>query len=143
MQNVEEKKNKGGRPTKYHETYIQEVDQFIKERIEQKTIPTIEGFAFRIGVDVETVDRWRDKHKRFSGAIKRLKIIQSDILQLGIYNNTGNVAGGIFLLKNNHGFKDKHETDLTSGGKALPTPIISLTNDVLRDDKHEENKESI
>ena len=31
-----------------------------------------------------------------------------------------NAAGGIFLLKNNHGFKDRSETDVTSGGQPIP-----------------------
>jgi hypothetical protein len=128
------KVNKGGRPSKYHETFIQEVDKFIEQRKKENKLPTLAGLAVQLNVTEDTLANWAGKHKRFLGAINRLKHIQRDILITGVYEDSkAHGSGGIFLLINNHGFKNKTETDLTSGGKPLPQPIVAITNDVLRD----------
>jgi len=114
------------RPTKYRPKLIKKVDEFLEIRRKENKLPTIEGFGVFIDVNTDTIFEWVKIYPKFSEAIKRLKQIQSDIMQAGIYNNTGNVAGGIFLLKNNHGFKDKQEIDSTTAGQPLPQPIINV-----------------
>jgi hypothetical protein len=114
------------RPTKYSPKTVNKVYEFIKIREEEKKLPTIEGLAVYLNIDTDTIVEWVKEHSKFSVAIKKLKSIQADILQAGIYNNTGNVAGGIFLLKNNHGFRDRQEVDNTTNGQPLPQPIINV-----------------
>jgi hypothetical protein len=133
----------GGAPTKYKEEYIALVDDFIARRKEENKIPTIEGFAYEVGVWKDVIYDWMKKHKKFANAIKNLMVMQSDWLQAGIVNNKANVAGGIFLLKNNHGFKDRTEQDITSKGEKLPTPILNVEPNVIHtDDSNKENSES-
>ena len=115
---VTKKINKGGRPTKYSEDKIEKVFEFIELKKGLNVPPFIEGLAYTLGVDCDTITNWCTKHKRFFRAIKRLKEVQRVMLQEHILGN--NAAGGIFLLKNNHGFKDRTETDVTSGGKPIP-----------------------
>lgn len=119
-----EKKRGPGQPTKYNEGMIDRVHEYVESREGTMELPTIEGFAVYVDVSRDVIYEWTGKHKKFFYTIKKLLTKQSSILQSGVYYNSGNVTGGIFLLKNNHGFKDKNETDLTSGGK----PIQSLLN---------------
>ena len=115
-----EKVRKVGRPTKYNAGMIAKVHDYVDAKFGEKELPIIEEFCYLNDIDTDTSVEWCKKHKKFSVAIKRLKAVQSTMLQSGIFKNTGNVAGGIFLLKNNHGFKDRTETDVTSGGKPIP-----------------------
>lgn len=112
---------KVGRPTKYSSEIIPKVYEYIKEMEEKQSLPVKEEFAHRVDINGDTLVEWCKIHKKFSAAIKKLEEAQRVMLQKGITSGTfRNPAGGIFLLKNNHGFKDKTETDITSGGKPIP-----------------------
>lgn len=61
--------------------------------------------------DTETV--------KFSDTVKRAKSkCEASKLDLA-YSGKANATICIFDLKNNHGWKDKHEQDITTGGKPL------------------------
>jgi hypothetical protein len=128
-----------GRPSKYDDSFIKEVDKYIettgKENME---IPTKEGFALWIGVDDDTLDNWAnakdDKgnmiHKEFFGALK--KLMQKQKVQLindGIYGGK-EVNSTIIklLLQNNHGMKER--VDNTSNGETLKGLVgLETTNE--------------
>lgn len=124
-------KNKGGRPSKYDEHLIDTMRTYVGRCVEDNVLPTVEGFACIVDVDADTVGAWSKKHKRFLGALKKLKTTQCQMLEQSLYKGGSNAAGPIFLLKNNHGFKDRTEQDITSGGKALPQPILKVNPNVL------------
>lgn len=130
---------KVGRPSKYDDSFIQEVDKYIettgKENME---IPTKEGFALWIGVDDDTLDNWAnaidDKgnkiHKEFFGALK--KLMQKQKVQLindGIYGGKEvNSTIVKLLLQNNHGMKER--VDNTSNGETLKGLVgLETTNE--------------
>lgn len=84
-----------GRPSKYDDSFIQEVDKYLAEKGGTSgSLPTKQGFALRIGVDDDTLDNWANAkdeegkliHPEFFGALK--KLMQSQAIQLiddGIY----------------------------------------------------------
>jgi hypothetical protein len=128
----------GGRPSKYDDSFTQEVDNYIattgKENME---VPTKEGFALWIGVDDDTLDNWAnakdDKgeliHKEFFGALK--KLMQKQKVQLindGIYGGK-EVNSTIIklLLQNNHGMKER--VDQTTNDKDLEPVLVKFLND--------------
>ena len=113
------KVNKGGRPTKYNAQKPQEVFDYIQWCEPNDELPTIEGLGWYLKVDSDTIGNWGKKHPKFLGAIKKLKEKQASMLQSGITRGKYNATGGIFLLKNNHGFKDKHDVDVTSDGERI------------------------
>ena len=121
---MEEKKNKGGRPSKYHERFVQEMAEYTKSNFEKDRLPILEEFAYLIDIDGDTIVEWGKKHPRFSAAINKLKTAQSQMLQRGIYDGSGNPTGGSFLLVNNHGFKNK--TENYNKNEATPVPIINV-----------------
>lgn len=69
------------------------------------------------------------KNEEVFRTIKRVEQIFEDRLFSGALNGKYNPTTAIFGLKNNHGWKDKNETDITSGGKPItPPPSVNLTN---------------
>lgn len=116
----------GGRPTKYEERFVEELYQYLTEKLELITVgkdgrergaqvPTRAGFAKRIGVDVDTLKNWENptEHPEFFGALKALDAQQEDMLANGGLTGTHNATMAIFLLKNNHGYTDKTQQELS------------------------------
>ena len=137
------KKRAVGRPTKYDVSLIDKVYAFIEQKQQENIPPFVERLAYVLGIDTDTIVDWCKKHKKFSVAIKKMKEVQCAMLQEGIYSDgKTHGTGGIFLLKNNHGFKDRTETDVTSGGKPIPILGGISVKDVHRNDSDKENSEA-
>jgi len=148
-------KHAGGRPTDYKKAYCEELVKFFnvepyfetpvtykdkKGNVTDKVIfvaadlPTLAGFAKKIGVSRDTINQWSN-HEEFSDAIKKGKECQESILTTNALRGDYNPAFSIFFAKNNLGWKDKTETDLRV--KELPKPLLSNL-DVSNNDSSEE-----
>tara|TARA_R110000782_G_scaffold8498_1_gene27722 strand:+ start:715 stop:1227 length:513 start_codon:yes stop_codon:yes gene_type:complete len=91
---------------------------------------TIEGLALVLDCDMDTLLNYEKKegYEPYFGTIKRAKLkIQKQKLVNG-YVGLSNSTLTIFDLKNNHGYKDKTETDVTSKGNELGMPVSSWVN---------------
>ena len=117
---MSEEKNKGGRPLifkteKELETKIQEYFNHCKKTEE---IPTISALAVYLDTSRETLCNY-EKKEDFFDTIKRAKdrviALQEQLAMKGKINPTV----WIFSAKNNLGYTDKKETDLTTAGKPL------------------------
>jgi len=102
-------KNKGGRPTKFHEGIYKQIEEYISMcGKENMSLPTMEGLAIHLDVTTETIRVWGKDNPKFSATIK--KIVERQKQQLmddGMYGGKEvNAAMAIFLLKANHGLKD-------------------------------------
>jgi len=118
----------GGRPTKYTPTAIAEINEYLAEAVpENMQIPTVEGIALRLGISRDTLYQWAKVHKEFSYTIEKLKMMQKEALvRTGIFGGkevNATIIG--LLLKVNHDMVETTHTDITSGGKPLPTPILN------------------
>ena len=121
-----------GRPTKYKPEYCQAIiDWFSGETtrtgiktittakgtvIQEETIlpeklPLFERFAQSIGVCVDTLDEWQNRHRKFSEAYTRAKQIQKAFLNenslMGLYES----KYAIFLAKNITDMRDRTEVE--------------------------------
>ena len=121
-----------GRPTKYKVQYCEEIITFFDQEpysvvedddgnvmvsangkpvFKACPLPTFEHFAQSIGVHVDTLHEWADKHPKFSESKKRASQCQKNILiQNGLtggYNNTFS----IFIAKSCLGMRDGNEVD--------------------------------
>ena len=126
-----------GQPLLYKEEYCERVNDFIKERVANNTIPTVVGFAIYLGHHKDTLYEWAKIYPNMSDSLKKITQVQEDMLISGVTNGKMNPAGAIFLLKNNHGYKDKIEKDITVGIK--PIPILGgdakqLEGEIIDDD---------
>lgn len=127
-----------GRPTKYDPSFVEKVEDYILS-LNDTEIPLKEDFAYRIGVDDDTLDNWGKKYPEFFGALKR--IMQRQKIQLindGIYGGKEvNPTITKLLLQNNHGMKER--TDTTTNDKDLPTPIVGGLSSVSTDDSDQKD----
>ena len=107
---------KAGRPTKYNENRIKELDDYLARAIpENMDLPTVEGFALEIGVNKTTVYLWAKKHKLFSNALKRLEATQKQhLVRIGIFGGkeiNSNIVS--LMLKVNHKMIETERKELT------------------------------
>ncbi|MCP3684802.1 MAG: hypothetical protein GY861_19205 [bacterium] len=119
--------------------YFDECDNNTKEVYDKKNqevttvafpLPyTVEGLALALDfTSREALINYEKKkgYEEFFDTIKKAKLrIQQNKVVNGIAG-TYNQAVTIFDLKNNHGYKDKNETDITSGGDKIELPQIYL-----------------
>lgn len=136
----------GGRPTLYEERYVQELlDYFNREPctfqiVENSkgemcrvaipaSLPTLAGFACKIGVHRGTLQNWANEHEEFFSALKACKEYQEHILiengLMGGYDKTF----AIFTAKNLINWRDKTEQDVNLGGQ--PGNPIQATWNIL------------
>jgi hypothetical protein len=96
--------------------YLVEITHMVKT----KQIPyTITGLALALDTSRETLLDYEER-KEFSDTIKWAKVKIENYVESKLFEN--NVAGAIFNLKNNYGWKDKTEQDIAV--KELPKPIL-------------------
>ena len=108
---MDEKRSRG-QPTKYKAKYCNEIIEYFNN---SEGFPTFEGFANSIGVDGATIVRWTDYSNNFCAAYARAKTIQCSRLVTGAMGNKYNSQFAQFFAKNNLGFRDKTETEVSGG----------------------------
>ena len=137
-----------GRPTKYKEEFIKKVDEYLAtchfeigefhktrgeksdtyERVANINLPKIEGFSQFIDIAIPTLLEWEKLYPPFSNALDKIRREQHNILV------DGGVAGMLnptivkLMLSSNHGYREKMDTDVTSGGDKLQ---IVLANEIV------------
>jgi hypothetical protein len=123
-----------GRPLKFKSVEVlqERIDDYFnscwEENDEGKRIQvrpyTITGLANFLDCDRQTLLNYQEKEE-FFGTIKRAKSMCEQYVEEYLFTGK-NTAGGIFNLVNNYGWQNKHNTDITTNGKELPSPIISI-----------------
>lgn len=127
----------GGRPTKYKREYCQALLDYFRRPGREvhyeetyfpngvlKTrkpipdgpidLPTFQGFADSINVDMAQLQRWQDKHSEFRIAYTRAKQIQEAIWLQESLSGRYNAQFAKFFGVNCLGYKDKIEQDITN-----------------------------
>lgn len=85
----------------------------IDQKLVMQRFPTYVRYARSIGVSKSTLFEWANGHKEFSDAMGVCKDISEAILLENWLQGTYNSTFAQFLLKNNHWYKDKQETELS------------------------------
>jgi predicted house-cleaning noncanonical NTP pyrophosphatase (MazG superfamily) len=115
-------KKKKGRPTSYRPEYVKEVSKYLSEAVpENMDIPTMEGLALRLDVEIKTLYNWSKVHKDFLHAIRRLKKEQKQhLIKIGIFGGKEiNPTIVALMLKVNHKMVETSRQDITSKGKKI------------------------
>lgn len=110
----------GGRPTKYDPLFVDYLDGYLATTgKEQKSLPTIQGFALYLKVNDDTLNEWGKIHPEFSATLIKLKNLQAkQLIDDGIYGGKEvNATIVKLLLQNNHGMKER--LDQTTNDKDL------------------------
>jgi hypothetical protein len=133
--------NKGGRPLKF-----KSVDE-LKDKIEAYFLsiqdedgnyikpPTVTGLAVALNTSRETLCNYEEKEEYFD-AIKDAKARCEAWVEENALVGKANATFSIFNLKNNYKWKDKTESDITSGGEPLKgnTIVIQDFSDNIQDE---------
>lgn len=113
----------GGRPSGYKPEYAKMLEDYFNvpaqvidededgKKIKPSSLPTLAGFACKIGVHRETLLNWAENHQDFFDAFKMAKEHQERILVenglMGYYDKTF----AIFTAKNLINWRDKQEVE--------------------------------
>lgn len=114
-----------GRPKKFSsveeleiaiDAYFVKCDNGMKNGLPFPTPYTLEGLAAELEMDRHTLLTYgkEDSHKMFHATIKKAKYKVLANLSERMLNGDNSTAGAIFLLKNNYGYVDKVEQEITS-----------------------------
>ena len=114
-----------------------------KYKYEPLDFPTIEGFAGKIGVCVDTLWEWSNGkddqgkliHPEFSESYKKAQELQKNLWQVASLYGLYNPAFTIFLGKNVFNWHDKQDIDHTTQGEKLTVGVVSY--DDIKDSKNE------
>lgn len=128
---------KQGRPTKYNEERISQVDEYLQacqdeyfdwvktdganstsyERKLTVKLPTFEGFASFINVNISSVELWGRKYPDFSRALEKIMVEQrARLVEKGLSGDYNSTIAKL-ILSANHGMKER--TDVTSDDKQI------------------------
>lgn len=127
-----------GRPLKFKsveelqnaiDSYFLSCEDLEKEGFYIKPL-TITSLAVFLDTSRETLLNYEEKDEYF-GTIKKAKEKIHAWTEEQLYRNT-QVTGVIFNLKNNYGWKDKTETDMTTNGKDMAPVLVKF----LKNDNH-------
>lgn len=102
--------NRVGRPPLFDdpEKMQERIDEYFEADGRER--PTVSGLCYFLGFEDRHAIAEYAKKPEFSATIKRAKARIENALEDALYN--GAVAGVIFNLKNNFGWKDKSEVEL-------------------------------
>lgn len=132
MDIVTKPKHAGGRPTKYRPEFAtvklreylelaqDETSKIVKREDDKGTtyeskmkahLPTHEGFAGYLGIDVTTIYYWEKSNKEFSKALQEIKRVQKErLLNNGLDSSYSPLITKL-ILSANHGMHERTEVD--------------------------------
>jgi hypothetical protein len=140
--------SKGGKPLKFKtvkelqdkiEEYFDNCDNRLVHGYDNKTNEqfayispepyTMSGLAYALDLSRQGLLNYKHRGEYLDTIKKARRRVQTDVERRLMEGKA--TVGAIFNLKNNFGWKDKKETDITSGGK--PIPILGGESNVHKD----------
>lgn len=121
----------GGRPTIYGEEMLEKTQTYIDSCVDfpedreaglPKTVnlPTLEGLAYHLKINKDTIQEWRKVHPEFSVLLGDLLAKQAlSLVNNGLSGNYNPTIAKVLLTK--HGYREGIETDVTTNGEAFNT----------------------
>lgn len=110
-----------GRPLKFKtpEELQEKISEYFALCEKRGTQPFITELAYHLDTSRETLVNYEEKNEYFD-TIKKAKLRCELAIEKRLNEGKSQVAGLIFNLKNNYGWRDRTEQDITSAGKPLP-----------------------
>jgi hypothetical protein len=118
-------KNKGGRPLKFEtvKELQKKIDAYFKKCDDDEDPYSITGLALALKCERHTIVNYGKKEEFFT-TVSHARLRVENCIEVGSLKGDLVPASCNFNLKNNFGWKDKTEHDLTSSDKSMsPTGI--------------------
>lgn len=120
----------GNTTTKLTEELIETARSYVEEKDTMnpvEVLPTIERLSIILDVHRDTLYEWEKDNKAFADILRKLRASQADkLLQNSLIGRYNAVITKLMLSK--HGYIEKTEQDLTSGGDKIETNTIVFTD---------------
>jgi hypothetical protein len=123
-----------GRPLKFKsvEEMQEKIDRYFAECDEKGKPYTITGLALALDTTRELLLRYEEDENRpaFRDTVKKAKQKCQAYAEEQLFAGKGNVAGVIFNMKNNYGWRDKTEQEISGpGGGPLVVQLEGKLNE--------------
>lgn len=108
------------------------IEEYFNEQKSNNQPPTVTGLILALGISKKTFYNWRnnegkfDKPKNIIELLEQATLYCEDWIAVNMLTGKANAVSSIFTLKNNFGWKDKTETDITSNGNSLMSQPITI-----------------
>ena len=105
------------RPSEYSEGVLKIAELYAKDWGE-RNIPSVADLAHKLDVTRKTLYNWGEKYPEFLYILEKINALQeSTLLDKGLRGDYNSSIVKLALGK--HGYHDKADTDITSGGEKL------------------------
>lgn len=124
-----------GRPRKYkdHDSFAAKVDEYFASLEASSKRPTLAGLSYFMDFeDREAFGRYAEYGDDFSRTVKQTRLRIEDDRWQSLIDKGEFTPGLIFDLKNNHGWKDKTEQEL-SGPDGGPVQVQKIERVIVRE----------
>lgn len=119
-----------GRPTDYTPELLEAAWEYARTH-DGDEVPSVAGLCDKIGISRNCAYEWaKDENKQFNDILETIaKKQEKTLLNKGLSGEFNSTITKLMLTK--HGYSDKQETDLTSGGKPIKNEwhIYPVTTD--------------
>jgi len=100
-------KSRKGRPTKYNSEKKTRARAYIKKCLKDDNFLTIEELSRKLGVGTRTLYNWEAEYDDFLQTMNTLRDAQREMLINKALEGSYNTRFAMFLLKANHGMREK------------------------------------
>jgi len=124
-----------GRPLKFETKEIldEKINEYFKLCEDRGTQPFITELAFYLDTSRETLREYKERPE-YVDSIKRALARCEMSLERNLIEGKVNPTGSIFNLKNNYGWRDKIEQDVTSNGESISPLLVRFID--AKDDRN-------
>lgn len=116
------------RPTKLNDDMRQKIDEYIERSIANKDVPSVAGLAVELSISKVTLYNWSENDKELLNTLEGMKSLQEAMLLKGGLKNEYN-ATIVKLMLANHGYREKSEQDITSGGQSINQVLVKFVGE--------------
>lgn len=121
-------KHAGGRPSKLTPEVRVKVAEYLQQCMDNGKFPSVARLAVTLDISKKTLYNWGDEDPEFLHTLETLKSLQEATLLEGSLENKLNATIAKLVLSN-HGYREKSEQDITSGGEKIQPVLVRFLGD--------------
>ena len=119
---------KMGPPTKLTPEVRETIAQYLIDCTANNKVPTVARLEVILNISKKTLYNWSDNDKDILHTLEQLQSIQEATLVEGSLENRLNPTISKLMLAN-HGYREKSEQDITSGGQTINQVLVKFVGE--------------